>query len=989
MVDRSTDSKPRFTRAWIITAKTRETIIEKYRAILRELRFYPETLGEIDGNPSYIVQRFRDWLNNNHKWLLIFDGVVDEDPFNYLPSHFEGTVLMTTQNRGFDTESFSLVVMNKMTDDEAVELVNKSIPSRSPITRGRAVQLAQTLGNLPIAISAACCFIRRQDTLPMDRIIANFLQDFQSSRGKWPESEFEVVWFVFERSIEDLMRRSEKHNVLKEDFFDILNLLSELGHVPSDLLQCAHENFRKKYPSSCVLPQSVLDTHFAIFTRSRSVDWTKHPIHKVLALLKSNSLIDYEPYESSFECSIHSLLRRYMRSIRFSNESTDRTESEAWIKTVGTLADALTPGEDVCHYANRRAAVPHITELLEDISAKGRDAVATLCLMKNDNENCLEIALRFASALSESGKFKDALNLRQMVVQRLPVLNSSSVLSVLNVRARTDLAASKSDIGLVDDAKSISLELLSAIASSSISHNIKEVLVIKANLAGYHQRSGEFIDAYRLRREVFRTRSTLYGRDEIGTINAWRKLASTLHSLGVRPDTLKYRQEACNRAIHLKKFSNICQEKHIDILRLEGDYAESLANAGQFLKAIQLQKDVLERWHANWGDRHTETIQARTRLANMLQDLGGGQNSKEAHTLLEDTVRLVRDYSGINSPEMLNAEMRLVVSGVKSDAIGLQEALHLQRDVVDRLRQLPKKQTRHELLEAMDQLGSLLIKTNDHEQRLEGLSLKRAVYQDRKKCQETSISFDLQAFKAERKLIVALGKLGRKNRPDFLEEQLELQIENVYRWFDYPPLDPPLYSLLEEDSATFHPAALLAMLDLADIFDQLGDLDRVAILVVRLQRDVPDRYRQIGAILSESVQSGIKHHWGGKKQNEFIAFQIRSGMRNLIETTFGRDNAHTLRLWKKIAYRLYSSPKTKGEAHELLRRVVSGLELLRGKDDRKTVALTKELVAWDRHANDDNGMAEIVIGTMVNKREDRDWTLVHYTRRLSLNFCSP
>ena len=72
MVDRSTDSKPRFTRAWIITAKTRETIIEKYRAILRELRFYPETLGEIDGNPSYIVQRFRDWLNNNHKWLLIF-----------------------------------------------------------------------------------------------------------------------------------------------------------------------------------------------------------------------------------------------------------------------------------------------------------------------------------------------------------------------------------------------------------------------------------------------------------------------------------------------------------------------------------------------------------------------------------------------------------------------------------------------------------------------------------------------------------------------------------------------------------------------------------------------------------------------------------------------------------------------------------------------------------------------------------------------------
>ncbi len=110
------------------------------------------------------------WLANNANWLLIFDNV--EDPqlaAAYLPSHFRGSVIITTwrQNWGNWVRRLSI---DEFTQTQAEDFL---LARTRETDRKAAAGLARALGCLPLALEEAAAYVESTG-----RTIASYLSLF-------------------------------------------------------------------------------------------------------------------------------------------------------------------------------------------------------------------------------------------------------------------------------------------------------------------------------------------------------------------------------------------------------------------------------------------------------------------------------------------------------------------------------------------------------------------------------------------------------------------------------------------------------------------------------------------------------------------------------------------------------------------------------------------------------------------------------------------
>ena len=157
-----------YDTVWWIRAETTASLHADYAALAPEVG-----LGSSPDQDA-MVEAVRDWLEDNPRWLLIFDNV--EDPpatIALLPRAGEGQLIMTSQ-QGDDLEGRAdLVPLDVLSDEEATQFL-LSRTNQSDLAAAR--QLATALGNLPLALEQAGAFIAQTKIITLARYLELYEQ---------------------------------------------------------------------------------------------------------------------------------------------------------------------------------------------------------------------------------------------------------------------------------------------------------------------------------------------------------------------------------------------------------------------------------------------------------------------------------------------------------------------------------------------------------------------------------------------------------------------------------------------------------------------------------------------------------------------------------------------------------------------------------------------------------------------------------------------
>jgi tetratricopeptide (TPR) repeat protein len=165
-------------------------------------------------------------LRRRTRWLMIFDNAEDMDKVRRALPSGSGHVLITTRRSGFG--SFGPVLdLNTLKRSEALELLRRRVAS---IDDSAADELAEELGDLPLALAQAAAYMEETSTPPDTYLtLLSSHSDEMRRRGRVNDSPFnlESVWSLSIQSLRSVSPAA----------VDLLSLCSWMApdEIPLDL----------------------------------------------------------------------------------------------------------------------------------------------------------------------------------------------------------------------------------------------------------------------------------------------------------------------------------------------------------------------------------------------------------------------------------------------------------------------------------------------------------------------------------------------------------------------------------------------------------------------------------------------------------------------------------------------------------------------------------------------------------------------------------
>ncbi|NEX12732.1 MAG: hypothetical protein C1942_08635 [Prosthecochloris sp.] len=254
-----------YDHAWWIRAEEDASIITEYAALATALQL-PEKDAE---EQTVIIEAVRRWLNTHHGWLLVFDNARDAASIrDYLPDSTGGHVLITSRNPDWRTISRPLQVM-VWERDESIAFLKQRTGQDQQENRD-ANELADELGDLPLALEQAAAFIekrhitiseylklyrtRRKDLLDRtkpsddypDTIATTWVMAFEAIRDVPLASDLlffssiiapdaipkDLIKQALEQRVDD--QDHEEQSIDELDFHDVIDALSSYSLISSD-----------------------------------------------------------------------------------------------------------------------------------------------------------------------------------------------------------------------------------------------------------------------------------------------------------------------------------------------------------------------------------------------------------------------------------------------------------------------------------------------------------------------------------------------------------------------------------------------------------------------------------------------------------------------------------------------------------------------------------------------------------------------------------
>ncbi|KAL9606787.1 MAG: hypothetical protein Q9179_000077 [Wetmoreana sp. 5 TL-2023] len=451
-----------------------------------------------------LVSVVKRWLSNiSEPWALILDNADDPrlDISPYFPVGNRGVVLITTRNP--DCKLHSTVgsyELGAMGTNEAVTLLLRTagindVSGGSTRTTAEAVVL--TLGCLALAITQAGAVIR-QGRCKMEEyctLYSRRRKELLSQKAIQGGEDYRytvyTTWEVSRRMIEEMSTEAG------QDALALLRMFSFL-HYEGISEEIFHRVWRGLYKTR--ESDWMLSHQLKMLLRQSDQEWNAYPLRAAMSILRSFSLIYRDKNDL---ISVHPLVHSWARD-QMSASDKDTT----WRQTTAMIALSIPWTFEIADYRFRQSIMPHIDACL----SFREEGVFSL---QSIGEECYRMASNFALVYSEVGRWQDALQLTERVVevyQRSLGEEHPDTLSSMN-----NLANRYSEAGRRQEALQLT-ERVVEVRKRGLDEEHPDTLSSIHNLALFYSEAGRRQEALQLMERVVEARKRSLGEEHPDTV---------------------------------------------------------------------------------------------------------------------------------------------------------------------------------------------------------------------------------------------------------------------------------------------------------------------------------------------------------------------------------------------------------------------------------------------------------------------------------------
>ena len=575
-------------------------------------------------------------LRERGRWLLVFDNAQNRaDITGWLPGG--GHVLITSRERHW-TQVAVPVEVDVLARSESIAIFQDRVAGLSD---GDADQLADQLGDLPLAIAQAAGFIADTSTTA-----AQFLQLLQTQAGQLlelpdPGSAYPLSLAAATRLIADQLERDDPAAA------QLASLCSFLAPepVPEDLFTTALSELPGELAARAADPLGWRQT-------------LAHLARQSLARIDARGLV------------MHRLTQAILRDRLTANQAAATRDRSETILAASNPRDARTPAL----WPRWAQLMPHL--LAADPAATGNRGLRWMAchgceylLSRGDARAAHDLAIdlrqrwrerlgdddqitRAAShyvawALRDMGRYAEARDLDQDLLDRARRIEGADDPNTLAYA--TALATDLRNLGEYQAARELDEDTL-ARYRRVLGEDHPSTLMSASNLAVDLTNLLEYQAARELDEDTLARKRRVLGEDHPSTLSSASNLAVDLTDLDEHQAARELDEDA------LARRRRVLGEDHPSTLNSAANLAADLRNLGEYQAARELDEDALARRRRVLGEDHPSTLNSAANLAADLRNLGEYQAARE---LDEDTLARRRRVLGDDHPRTLSSAANL------------------------------------------------------------------------------------------------------------------------------------------------------------------------------------------------------------------------------------------------------------------------------------------------------------------------------------------
>ncbi len=581
---------------WWIRSEEPSTLASDYAALAKKLNL-PESEAQ---EQAVVIEAVREWLNHNTGWLLIFDNAKDAASIkSYLPTGTGGHILITSRFQNWSTIGSPLRIEVWSTQESIAFLHRRTGQSDD----GAAGTLAETLGNLPLALEQAAAYCNATGTSYGDYLHLFTTRHRELWKDEEPPDNYpDTVATTWTLAFEEAAQTPFAS--------DILNICSVVAPdaIPRTLITRALEHYADEGEAAAIDPLAI---------------------NKAIKALITYSLITHDKEQ----LSIHRLVQMVAQE-RMEPEAIERCRTAA-IKALSEQFPDEGYSNPAC-WPECAALMPHAETLFNAVT-DDTSAWEELALLLN-NSGCYHYG-RAAYAEAEP-LYRRALAIREKTLGS----DHPDVATSLN-----NLAALLYAQGKYAEAEPLYRRAL-AIREKALGPDHPSVATGLNNLAELLRVQGNYAEAEPLYRRALAIREKVLGPDHPNVATSLNNLAELLRVQGNYAEA----ESLYRRALAIDE--KALGPDHPGVATDLNNLAELLRVQGNYTEAEPLIRCALVILENSLGPDHPGVATSLNNLGLLLKTQG---NYTEAEPLIRRALAIDEKALGSDHPSAITIRNNL------------------------------------------------------------------------------------------------------------------------------------------------------------------------------------------------------------------------------------------------------------------------------------------------------------------------------------------
>jgi len=605
-----------FLVAWI-DAESRDKLI----ANLYNLALQAGIDAPKDVPPETIVQRFLDQLRSADAAdrLFVFDNVENLDDLKDLTPQGSGVRVIITTTRHLDWDGLGWIPLKVGVFDREQSIT--LLCQRTDDThRDAADQIAEALGDLPVAVSQAAAtakwggytlseYFERLSNHPLESSISRLEGD------DYPDAIGIALFMAYEQALEQLRTTHPQQERIAISLLDILSLLAASGVPTHWLLKLNKDSDTVRDTLSFLKGTSILQ---------ESTDSDKTIIHRLQEQVYRETHLNNQDNIAEASTCVTTILSG-INIDKLTDFEQKRQETQDLIEQIRSVTSQ--------DHSHPLFSYPDFVAILATTLRNATDlGMPQLALTLNDSVTQAGTSLgpnqphtlasrhNLACAYQDTGRLNEAITLHQQTLENLTGILGPDHPSTL--ASRNNLAGAYLESGRLDEAISLHRQTLEDSTRALGPVNLT-TLASRNSLANAYYHAGKIDEAITLYQQNLDDRTRILGPHHPDTLTSRNNLASAYQATGKLDDAIYLHQQ------NLDDRTRILGPHHPDTLASRHNLASAYRDAGRLNDAIPLFEQTFEDFENLFGPNHPLTLASRNNLANTYRAAGRYEDAQK------------------------------------------------------------------------------------------------------------------------------------------------------------------------------------------------------------------------------------------------------------------------------------------------------------------------------------------------------------------------